>query len=507
MELERLISYFSTSPSARLLRSQQAAHVVYFLHQEFKTTDTISIPHSRLVSRLESFQEDAQARGDGVLADRAGTYLANWSTGDSRFLHRYHDAQHKEAVYELAPHTEEVLKFLDQILYRDWEFVGTESRLKRIINTLQDIVVRGSADPEQRLEHLYLEQQRIQNEIDAIEAGEDVEVYSSTAIKERFTDAVNDLNSLQGDFRAVEAAFKTITRDVQQFQFNSTGTRGEILGYALDAEDSLKSQDQGISFDEFVRLVLSERKQDELDEIVCRLDQLAVLVDQVDKKRRIRGMMDSLSLEAEKVIRTTRRLSATLRRLLDSNVSASRVHLASVLAEIRMAAMQRAELGIDNHIQLVVETKIDITNVFERKLWTMPVRFDQTELWQQESGANEQQSAFQQLAMMRRIDWKRMRNWISESLVGRDSLSLPELLELHPVDGEVEVLALIQIANDDGHDVSGSETEQIRLPKTELGFESGGDSLAAYEVPRIIFQASRARHSAPNSRLKKSRPR
>jgi len=140
------------------------------------------------------------------------------------------------------------LKFLTSVINRNLAFIGTESRLKRIIDTLSDVVIRGSSDPERRLEHLLAERERIDREIAAIRAGGVVETYGPTAIRERFADALSDLTSLQGDFRAVEESFKGITRDVQKRQSEASDSRGMILGFALDAEGALKEQDQGFGY-------------------------------------------------------------------------------------------------------------------------------------------------------------------------------------------------------------------------------------------------------------------
>jgi len=185
-------------------------------------------------------------------------------------------------------------------------------------------------------------------------------MYSPTAIRERFGDVVSDLGSLQGDFRSVEDAFRDITRAVQERQSETDSTRGEILGFALDAEDTLKSQDQGISFDAFVRVLLSPRKQDELETIVQQLNEIEILADQVDGLRRIRGMMGSLSDEAEKVLRTTRRLSSTLRRLLDTRARAGRARLATVLREIRGA---RWKFELRDRIKVVTSFAFEIVDL------------------------------------------------------------------------------------------------------------------------------------------------
>ena len=348
------------------MRSPNAAQIVFFLHCQFKESGKITLPHSRLLQRLSEFLDNVHETDPDVLKDRPETYLADWSSGDSRWLRRFSDAMHSEAVYELTPHSEDVLKFLGESLDRNLGFVGTESRLKRIIETLSDIVVRGSSDRSRRLDHLRAERELLDREISEIESGAAVSTYSSTAIRERFAEAVSDLASLQGDFRAVEECFKTITRNVQKKQAEVDGSRGEILGFALAAEDSLKQQDQGVSFDEFVRLVLSPSKQDQFETIVARLDEIEVLVEQVEGMRRIRGMIGSLSDEAQKVLGTTRRLSSTLRRLLDSRVKSARLRLAAVLREIRGAAVRLAEDPPRDTVGIEILSELDLLNISER---------------------------------------------------------------------------------------------------------------------------------------------
>ncbi len=476
MKLDRLRSFFSTSPSAKLMRSPHAAHIVYFLFCQFKDSSNITLPHSRLLQQLSEFLDNLHETDPDILKDRPELYLTDWSSGDSRWLRRYSDAVHSEAVYELTPHSEDVLKFLGESLDRNLGFVGTESRLKRIIGTLSDIVVRGSADRSRRLDHLRAERDRLDREILEIESGAAVSTYSSTAIRERFADAVSDLASLQGDFRAVEDSFKAITRNVQKKQAEVAGSRGEILGFALAAEDSLKQQDQGVSFDEFVRLVLSPSKQDQFETIVSRLGEIEVLIEQVDGMRRIRGMIGSLSDEAEKVLRTTRRLSSTLRRLLDSRVKSARLRLAAVLREIRGAAVRLAEDPPRDTVGLAILSELDLLNISERTFWTAPAQFDGPALSDHQPDADDRQAAFRHLAGLQRLDWDAMRQNIANMLREAPRLPLPELLTAHPPQGgAVEILGYVQIAHDGGHHIDDRVTEKIRL------------SAETYEVPSVVF--------------------
>jgi hypothetical protein len=481
VKLDRLITFFASNPSAKLLRAQHAPYVIHFLHQHFKKEGNLSTLHSVLQQRLAAYLETLHETEPQVLREPGETYLNSWSTGESRWLRRYFDAQHSESVYQLTPHTEDVLTFLTEVLDRNLGFVGTESRLSRIIATLSDIVVRGSADPNLRLKYLRDERRRIEEEIRSIEAGHAVERHSPTAIRERFADAVSDLVSLQGDFRAVEESFKTITRDVQKRQAQSLDSRGKILGFALEAEDQLKDQDQGASFQAFVRLILSQSQQDALERTIGQLDEIADLVEQLDGKRRIKGMIGSLSSEAEKVLRVTRRLNATLRRLLDTRASSTRLRLAEVLSEIRALAARHADrppnIGID------VLSDLELLNVHQRTFWDAPLRFSELQLSNAEQSDDDRLLAFKHLAEMQRLDWNAMRSNIADMAASAERTTLPELLRQHPPDaGAIEVLGYIQLAHDDGHEVNENKFDVVLIEDS-----AHGETPKRYWAPRVVF--------------------
>jgi len=446
------------------------------------------VPHSELLGHLIDFQEELHVTEPEVLTDKPETYLANWSSGDSRWLRRFLDADHSEPVYELTSHTEEVLKFLGEVLERNLGFVGTESRLKRIIDGLSDIVIRGSDDPNRRLEYLHAERDRVDQEIRSIESGEAIETYGRTALLERFSEAVSDLASLQGDFRAVEELFRQITREVQQQQFEATGSRGDILAAALQAEDRLKESDQGISFEEFMRLVLSPGKQEEVEAIITKLEEIEQLAEQVEGMNRVRGMIGNLSDEAEKVMRTTRRLGSTLRRLLDTQTSASRMRLTQVLGEIKATAARLADRAAPPEVEIEVEIELALSCPTERTFWSPPAQFETTPLEEHQPCEDDRLLAFRQFAQLQRLDWEHMKQNIGSMFdVDTQRVSLPQLLESHPLQsGAIEVLGYIQLAHDQGHEVDSSLTEVVQLEHAFEGHE-------AYEIPKVTFLSERLR--------------
>lgn len=396
MKLDRLITFFSSNPSAKLLRAQYAPYVIDFLYCHFKEGGQLTSLHSVIQQQLTLYLDNLHETEPEVLRERADSYLNAWSTGECRWMARFFDSRHAESVYQLTPHTEDVLTFLTGVLERNLKFIGTESRLSRIISTLSDIVVRGSGDPERRMEYLISEKNRIELEIRSIEAGNAVETHSPTAIRERFADAVSDLVSLQGDFRAVEESFKEITRGVQQRQAEAFGSRGEILGFALDAEEELKDQDQGASFQAFVKLILSQSQQDALERMINQLDEIVDLSEQFEGKQRVKGMIAGLSSEAEKILNVTRRLNATLRRLLDTRSTSSRMRVAELLGEIRALAVRFAENPPDIGIDVLSE--LDLLNVHQRTFWEPPVSFEELQLSNMEQSEDDIFLAFKYLA-------------------------------------------------------------------------------------------------------------
>jgi hypothetical protein len=473
---EWLISYFDTSPAIRLLRADLAPYVLDFLSAQFKSGGAIARSHTELLSALRDYQEELHETDAGILVGTAEHYVSAWSSGETRWLRRFLEAERDEPMYELSSYVEDVLTFLELVRHRDRSFVGTESRLKHIMNTLRDLVLGASGDVAVRRKHLMDERDRIDAELRRIDAEGSVPVYHPTAIRERFADALETLVQLQGDFRGVEEAFKEITRNVQRQQIRADRTRGQILGGALDAEEGLKGEDQGISFDEFAKLILSPGRQEELEQTIRQLMTIEPLAQQGEGMKRIREMIPSLTAEARKVLRTSQRLTATLRRLLDRDSMTERQQLAEVLAEIRVLATHVVDDPMrDTVCGVTVESEPEIQLPIDRPFWSPETPFEAVELSVYEADEAERREAFANLASLRSLDWKGLRRRIQQATVDCDQISLGEMLarqgehEGTAAPDPIEVLALVQIAHEDGHDVASDDSEWIELRRRADG--------------------------------------
>lgn len=487
MRLGKLLVYFETSPALHLLRARNAPFVIDFLDRQFKQSGRIAIPHSDLLAGLLGYLEELQESHPDALGGKPDAYISDWCSRDTRWIQRFLEAGRDEPVYQLTPHTEDVFVFLDRVLDQDLGFVGTESRLKLVIETLFDLVVGSSDDPETRLNHLREERDKLQAEIDLIEKDGRISKYQPAQIRERFSTAVSLLRQLQGDFRAVEDSFRDITTQVQQRQIGGQQTRGKILEFALDAEDLLKQEDQGVSFYEFVRLILSPSQTERLEKVIREVRRIPELAHQQEGLDSVRNMITLLQNEAEKVMRTNQRLSATLRRLLDVRAHAERQRIAKLLQEIQVLAADYAGAPDSSEIGVCLDLEMAIDMPFRRTFWIDPPRFASVDLSGYEPDADERRTAFQQLADMKRLNWHEMRDRIRHMLTIENAPTLRELLEVHPAEaGVIEVIGYIQIAAEDGHLIEPRSTETVVVTS-----ESSSNSSIVVTIPRVTFVPER----------------
>lgn len=483
MRLGKLLVYFETSPALHLLRARSAPFVIDFLDQQFKQCGRIAVPHSDLLAALIGYLEALDESHPNALTGKADAYLSDWCSRDTRWLQRFLEADRDEPVYQLTPHTEEVFNFLDRVLNQDLGFVGTESRLKLVIETLTDLAIGASDDPEKRLQHLREERDRLQVEIEQIEMNGQISKYQPAQIRERFSTAVSLLRQLQGDFRAVEESFREITSQVQQRQVGGYESRGKILEFALDAEDLLKQEDQGVSFYEFVRLVLSPSQTERLERVIREVRRIPELVQQHEGLETIRNMVTLLQNEAEKVMRTNQRLSATLRRLLDGRAHAERQRVAKLLQDIQGLAANYAGSPEDTEIGLNLELELAIDSPFRRSFWSERAQFQAVDLSNYLPDAGERISAFQHLAALKRLNWHAMRDRIRHVLAVEHTPTLGQLLEIHPADaGVVEIIGYLQIASEDGHHIDSANSESVVVAS-----DSSRDTTLIVTIPRVTF--------------------
>ena len=195
-------------------------------------------------------------------------------------------------------------------------------------------------------------------------------------------------------------------------------------------------------------------------------------------------MVPSLLAEAEKVMRTTARLSGTLRRLLDARAAAHRVRLANVLRDIRQHALQLRGAPECQSIQISVDAEAEIGSPMARTFWVPPQDFDQMQLTEQVIDPRHAQAMASAFSKLQRLDLRKLRSHIREATLLGQSETLASLLERWPLTGGVvELLGYLQIAHDDAHKIDPTQIDRINILQPR-----GRSSTLQVSIPRIVFQ-------------------
>jgi hypothetical protein len=99
----------------RLLRSQNGALTLTFLHRAFKEHHSISVPESHLRARLDNFLEGARAERPGAYTQTAAEYLAPWCGTEQLLLKKFYSDEADEPVFELTTAAERAMQWLEDL--------------------------------------------------------------------------------------------------------------------------------------------------------------------------------------------------------------------------------------------------------------------------------------------------------------------------------------------------------------------------------------------------------
>ncbi len=123
-----------------------------FSEPDVQSGEAISLGQAELRARLSLYQEEVHETEPTLLTGPPERYLTQWA--DAGWLQRFLESASVEPQFQLTRYAEEAIRFVDSAVSRGNSLVGTESRLRLVIETLEDIVRGASADPDRRLEYL-----------------------------------------------------------------------------------------------------------------------------------------------------------------------------------------------------------------------------------------------------------------------------------------------------------------------------------------------------------------
>ncbi|MCE5201446.1 MAG: DUF3375 domain-containing protein [Synergistaceae bacterium] len=476
LDYESINDIKSKNPAWRLLLADMAPLIISFLNRVFVEPNIRTISEQDLIDKLEDdlyFLRDMY--GEGVFRRSPSEYLKEWSEPEKGWLRCFYPVNSDEPHFDMTPASEKVIAWVHSLTQNT--FVGTESRLKTIFDLLHQMVEGTEVDPEVRIAELKKRRDEIDAEIMKIENGE-ILLLDDTAIKDRFQQFSAMARELLSDFREVEYNFRMLDRSVRERIALWSSSKGELLDEIFGEHDAITESDQGRSFRAFTEFLLSQSRQQELNDLLGKVMQMpSVLSTKPDEK--LGRISDSWLNASYHTMSTMRLLSSQLRHFLDSKVWLENRRIVDILKNIEAHSLKiRDDQPIGNFMELN-GTGVDIKLIMERPLFTPSTknRINSEEVLHGEDDADAS-SLFEQFY----IDKNQLKGRIEKALRRSSQITLKELLDVYPPHGGLaEVVAYMSIASErDSSIFDESETEEIIWLN-----ETGSHTRAKF--PRIIF--------------------
>ncbi len=485
MRYEELDLLIEQAQPIKILRARSAPLLISFLYAAFKTRNRIAIPSYELTTLLSDYLEKLKdselmraEKGDTLTIARR--YIEQWCSEENRYLTRYPD-ENGEPMHELTPSVERVFQWLESLQKR--EFVGTESRFKDIYRRLQELIDNTSDDPKRKIDELEAKKRDINAQIAHIKKTGKTEIYNDTQIKERFYEISKTARELTADFKEVEQNFKDITLNIYKKQTQRDLHKGDILGYALDATEELKSSDQGKSFYAFWQFLIADNKQDELIEMIEYVYQLLRARDIQVADNFLKKIKIYLHASGQKVINSNHLLADKLSRILVEKEMLDRRRSQELINDIKNLAVKKIGQFAGQRDFSDIEGGIDISMDVDRPWGEAPQIANFTNQ-PQGIGSNQLENVqFGKLFDQFELSKQELEKNIAKILDTQSDITLKELTLLIPINkGLEEIISYFSIA-------AQSNKHLINTHKLDTIEWQGDDAVKRSVIlPEVVFQ-------------------
>ncbi len=473
MNFEKALTIYRNDKTLQILRADHFPLLVSFFHLAFKQLEKQTYTQSALISLLGDFLFSLERQGIKDYSQQPIDYLQKWA--QQGYMRRYYETT-DEPVYELSPASVNALRWLEDL--NKQQFVGTHSRLLQFFSLLQQIVNK-TAGPYERIQQLLEERKKIDEEIEKIKQGNHAKP-SDTQIKEEYFLAEETARRLLADFRQVEENFRELDTQTRQTIIKSNVAKGILLDNIFEQQDFLWDTDQGKSFKAFWEFLMSENMQQELEQLIEKLNNIPA-IKEVKQEQIVDRIKSNLVDAGDKVNRSNDGLIEQLRKYVEQkNLSESRHILRSIEAIEYLLMLHKDDID-PQEILMEVDSVIKPVLLMEKPLFTPPVKivFQQTPVEDGTADANTN-ILFEQFY----IDIDLLRNNVKSILRTKPQVSLSELLHHYEsAKGTAEILGYMQIAAEDSrHYINNDRTEKLNIFNIDSGkrFE--------LEAPLVIFK-------------------
>jgi Protein of unknown function (DUF3375) len=475
MEFDTVEMLRQRHPAWRLLRAQNATLVLSFLGTYFVEGNRGATAEQVLIGALDEHLHLLNAGADEPPFPRSPKeYLDGWAAPEAGWLRRFYPHSSDDVHYDATPAFEKAYGWVTTLRARP--FVGTESRLHTVVELLRQIVHGTETDVESRLAHLREQRAQLDHAIREAERG-NFTVLTDVAVRDRYQQFAGTARELLSDFREVEDNFRRLDRDARERIAAWNGPKGELLADLVASRADISSSDQGTSFQAFFDFLLSESRQDELSDLVSRVQQLVP----GDADARLRTIHHDWSEAAERTQQTVRQISEQVRRFLDDQVWLENRRVLDIVRVVESGALacrdEPPELGLDVDLP-----GLPFALPFERPLYSaQPAARVDSML----APADEEDIDVSALFTQAFVDQARLAQNIRSLLPPRTSATLDEIIDLCPVEqGAAEIIGYVSL-NAEDLVVTLDDTEE-----TVVAYRDPDGTTRRARLPKVIVSRS-----------------
>ncbi|MFT5807164.1 MAG: hypothetical protein ACI9LG_001455 [Moritella dasanensis] len=368
LSFDYLEQFKEQSGALRLLRSPHFSLISSFFYPVFIQKNRRAIPYQELIGLLDHHLTDiAETYGDAQFPKSAKAYIDDWVNLKGGYLRKYLPLHSDEPECDLQPDIEKALRWLEEMQGR--RFVGTESRLKLLLDLISDLVHGTTQDKEAKLVSLQDKKAELEQQILAVEQGMDSGL-SPTEVRERLFLLSDMSRQLLGDFRQVEANFRHLDKDTRKKITLGGAHKGKVLDKVFSDQDVIDGSDEGKSFSSFFELLMTPQMRDNM-----RGD-LRQLLDQkqgkefVSNDELLQHLYSYLLDAGTKVNNTKQQITDQLRRYVQEQ-SQDNKRILELIREFESGAHQLEDDSVkqSKYFVNINGNRPDISPLFSRRLY------------------------------------------------------------------------------------------------------------------------------------------
>jgi len=478
MTFEKIYQLLKSHRTVTLITADNAALIISFLFKSYKQnqngfkTDTIS--EKELAEFLSDYLYFIN-KDENQFPRLPKQYLTDWT--NAGYLRKY-PTKNDVFLYELTATTENAFKLIDSLDKR--EFVGQESRLKILFESLKELSSKSKRDRTTRLIELLEKKKQIEQEIEDVENGR-MDVLDDRQIKEQYFLIEETAKTLLADFRQVEQNFRDLDRRFRQKIITTTLVKGDVLEDLFQQQSNIFEEDQGKSFTAFWEFLLSHSKQEEFEKLISEVLNIPVVQDVQRENFSIDNLRNNLIEAGDKTKKSTNSLLEQLRRYLEHKSFFENKRIYDNIQDVLKIISLNADKDFSKLQLMQLDEVINVDLIIDRPLFSPPekVKFANNN---PEEGKNtgDNNPLFEQFE----ISFAELKSNIKVALKNKSHISFSDFVkEFEIKKGVAEIVAYVEIASTEKsrHIVKEDEHDfiDIKNSKTNKNFK--------VKVPQIVF--------------------